>query len=123
VYLSESDLTKLCHWSLLEREAFINTYCRWVPYFDETEILALKEKPGYDCILWDNGCVAYDVRPVQCMTYPFWDSLLAARDSWDAEALECPGINQGELRSFAEIEQNLFSYKGNSPVRRNRECR
>jgi Fe-S-cluster containining protein len=118
VYLSENDLTKLCSWSTLEREVFINIYCRWIPYFDNAEILALKEKPDYDCILWENGCIAYQARPVQCTTYPFWDSLLTDKDSWNAEALECPGINQGELRGFAEIASSLDAYRNNKPVRR-----
>jgi Fe-S-cluster containining protein len=98
---------------------FIDTYCRWIPYFDNTEILALKEKPDFDCILWDNGCSAYDARPVQCTTYPFWDLFLADRDLWDAEALECPGINQGDLYSFDEIANSLGAYRDNKPVRRN----
>ena len=30
-------------------------------------------------------CSIYDVRPVQCSTYPFWPSLLASKEDWEDE--------------------------------------
>lgn len=30
-------------------------------------------------------CSIYDVRPVQCRTYPFWPSLLENREAWEEE--------------------------------------
>ena len=38
---------------------------------EEKIVLCLKEKPNFDCILWKDGCEAYEGRPVQCRTYPF----------------------------------------------------
>jgi Fe-S-cluster containining protein len=32
-------------------------------------------------------CSIYDVRPVQCSTYPFWPSLLASREEWEDESV------------------------------------
>jgi Fe-S-cluster containining protein len=118
VYLSETDLTKLLSQCNLDREAFIQQYCRWVPDWEGDKILALKETADYDCILWNQGCTVYDARPVQCVSYPFWTSLLKSADAWNAGALECPGINQGERRGFEHIQERLAEYAGNVPVKR-----
>lgn len=107
VSLSENDLSKLIVWSGLERDDFIEKYCRWVEISRcgdvAEERLCLKEKPGYDCILWDKGCTAYDARPLQCSSFPFWDYLVKDERLWENQAGECPGINQGQIHSHEEI--------------------
>lgn len=119
VYLSKSDLTKLLVWAKLNKEEFIEKYCRFVPYYDGSEVLCLLEKPGYDCIFWENGgCTAYEARPLQCSTYPFWSFLLESKEMWDAEADACPGINQGILHGKEEIEHCLRVYNANDPLRK-----
>lgn len=118
VYLSKKDLTNLLACFNLSAEVFINKYCRWVPYYDGSEVLALLEKDNYDCILWDKGCISYQYRPVQCRTYPFWSFLLADKQTWDEQAIDCPGINNGLLHDFAEIKKAKDEYELNFPVRR-----
>ena len=121
VYVSARDLSRLCRYFSLCRADFISTYCRWVEYYDGTHVLCLKEKPGYDCILWDCGCTAYEARPVQCSTYPFWTHIVANKRSWEQEALSCPGINEGAVHTWQEIEQKRRLYETNTPLRRGEE--
>ncbi len=45
--------------------ARLTKFCRWVLQGDGYEYLCLKEFPNYDCILWNNGCIAYNYRPFQ----------------------------------------------------------
>jgi Fe-S-cluster containining protein len=116
VYLSERDLTSLCVWFKLEKDEFIHQYCRWVPYYGGKEALSLKEKKNYDCIFWDNGCTAYNARPIQCSTYPFWTWILKDKESWNNEESSCPGINKGELHSSDEINYQCALYKHNQPI-------
>jgi hypothetical protein len=119
VYLSENDLTKLIQWFNLDAKVFIENYCRWVPYFDGTEVLCLLERKNYDCILWtSSGCSAYDSRPIQCSTYPFWTHILESRKSWNEAAEECPGMNTGILHPVKEIEAKKNMYEQNTPLRR-----
>lgn len=57
--------------------------------------LSLRENAAGDCLLLDPGsrrCRAYDRRPCQCRTYPFWPGLVATAESWADEARRCPGI-------------------------------
>lgn len=107
VYLSEKDLEKLLKWFTLERDVFISVFCHWVSCGDGFEYLSLKEKHNYDCILWDDGCTVYENRPLQCSIYPFWASLVQTKDSWNAAAVDCPGMNQGVLHDSYQIQTHL----------------
>ena len=118
VYLSENDLTKLLDWFKLERDVFISDYCRWTPYYDGSEVLALKEKKNYDCIFWDKGCAVYDARPLQCRTFPFWDYIIHDEESWLTCSKDCPGINKGTFHSFDEIAEKAFLTRRNLPIKR-----
>ena len=68
--------------------------------------LCLKEKSNYDCVLLDAAgrCVAYEVRPLQCRTWPFWPTNLVSRRAWDDAARRCPGMNSGPLYRLEQIE-------------------
>lgn len=119
VYLSYEDLTNLCNCFKLKETDFIKKYCRWVQYYDNTEVLCLLETTKYDCILWDNGCTAYNNRPVQCSTYPFWSFLLESKQDWDENEKYCPGINKGQVHEKSEIECQLNKYEENEPIHKN----
>ncbi|MBX3396930.1 MAG: YkgJ family cysteine cluster protein [Phycisphaerae bacterium] len=49
-------------------------------------------------------CSIYPVRPLQCRTWPFWNSLLESREEWDEAARDCPGMNKGKSYDFVQIE-------------------
>jgi len=68
--------------------------------------LCLKEKSNYDCVLLDAAgrCVAYEVRPLQCRTWPFWPTNLVSRRAWDDAARRCPGMNSGPLYRLEQID-------------------
>ena len=84
----------------------------------QPQVLALKEQKNYDCILWNNGCTAYEGRPIQCSTWPFWSWMIEDRKTWDEYAQECPGMNKGRLWTFEEIEKNRKQYENNKPLYR-----
>ena len=67
---------------------------------------SLKERAGGDCVLLDpvtRKCTAYDERPRQCRTWPFWDSNLRSPDAWAEAAEHCPGCNKGNLVPLERI--------------------
>ena len=50
--------------------------------------MCLKRNEGACTFLDSSGkCGIYDVRPVQCSTYPFWPSLLEDREIWREESV------------------------------------
>ena len=67
---------------------------------------SLKERRGGDCVLLDphtRKCTAYQERPRQCRTWPFWDSNLRSPGAWDEAAEACPGCNMGNLVPLEKI--------------------
>jgi Fe-S-cluster containining protein len=108
VYLSENDLSRLANEFKMGYTAFIETWCRWVPFERDTERLSLKEKSTFDCIFWSGkgaaGCMVYHDRPLQCRTFPFWDSIMSSHGAWKSAGTDCPGINTGDLHQREEIE-------------------
>lgn len=116
VYLSRRDLTELCkHFNLSEID-FARKYCRWADYYYGDKVLALKEKDNYDCFLWDNGCSAYEARPIQCSTWPFWSWMIKDKESWEDCAKECPGMNKGKTWTYEQIEEQKQLYDSNLPL-------
>jgi Fe-S-cluster containining protein len=109
VYLSENDLSRLTNVFQMDYTAFIATWCRWVPWGHGSERLSLREKSTCDCILWNGGCTVYRERPLQCRTFPFWDSTLCSQEAWMNTGNGCPGINTGELYERETIERFLRS--------------
>lgn len=118
VYLSWRDLDSLCAFFSLSRADFVEKYCRWADYYYGKKVLALREMKNYDCILWKDGCSAYEARPVQCSTWPFWSWIVESKESWQDCAKDCPGMNKGERHSFEEIDSAQKRYLGNLPIER-----
>jgi Fe-S-cluster containining protein len=91
----------------MDRNGFIKTYCRWVDDWDGGKVLSLKEKASKDCIFWENGCKVYTARPFQCVSFPFWESIVSSEKAWKTAASGCPGMNNGMLYSKEAIEAFL----------------
>jgi uncharacterized protein len=107
VFLSKNDLNKLTLLTNMDNKSFIGSYCRWVPDWRGKMVLSLKEKHNKDCIFWESECMIYEARPLQCVTFPFWESVISSEYNWEAAGSGCPGINSGKLYSSAEIGQYL----------------
>jgi uncharacterized protein len=101
VWLDEVELAEIAGRIGLPAEEFRRVYVRslW-------RGLSLKEKSNYDCVLLDNAghCIAYENRPLQCRTWPFWPSNLKTPKDWQEAAGRCPGIGRGPLIAFEQIE-------------------
>lgn len=49
-------------------------------------------------------CQIYQVRPLQCRTWPFWDGLLQSPGEWARASRRCPGMNTGRQYTRDQIE-------------------
>ena len=101
VWVEEEDLDRIAGTLGLSPEDFRRLYVRrmW-------RGLSLREKGNYDCVLLDGAgqCTIYEARPLQCRTWPFWPSNLVSREVWQEVARRCPGIGQGPVYAFGQIE-------------------
>ncbi|MDR0403484.1 MAG: YkgJ family cysteine cluster protein [Treponema sp.] len=107
VFLSRKDAELLAEKQEMEYTTFVKTFCRWVPAagFGRESRLSLREKANFDCIFWDEGCTVYDCRPLQCRSFPFWESIMRSEAVW--KNLDCPGKDRGTLHGPDKIEGYL----------------
>jgi shikimate kinase/Fe-S-cluster containining protein len=103
VFLSKADLLSISLKLDMKPDEFIQVYCRWVDW-DGGARLSLKEKTSLDCVFWKDGCLIYEARPIQCRTYPFWESMLDSEEVWKCTTEGCPGAGSGNLLSGEYIE-------------------
>ena len=113
VFLSKNDLKLLAEALKMNYNDIVENYCRWVSSPDGEKQLSLREKPGFDCIFWQDGCTVYNARPLQCRTFPFWKSTLSSKKAWENQI--CPGIGNGTLHR-AEYIENCLAERDAEPV-------
>jgi len=101
VWMTADEMADIARYVGMPVKAFRRTYVRrsW-------RGLTLKEKPNYDCVMLDGSgrCMIYDVRPLQCRTWPFWPSNLVSPAAWQAASRRCPGMDTGPRYAFEQIE-------------------
>ncbi|MHC4917389.1 MAG: YkgJ family cysteine cluster protein [Planctomycetota bacterium] len=108
VWVSEGEVRRLA--AVLGRvEAdFRGEYCR-----KAGGRTSLRERPDGDCVLLGpEGCIAYEDRPVQCRTFPFWPENLRRPGDWERLGRECPGVDRGRIHTFREISRAMAEEKG-----------
>ncbi len=102
VWIDEDELQALAKSMDMEVELFRDQFTRRIG-----PRTSLKEYPDGDCILLDpksRKCLAYEGRPIQCRTWPFWKSNLRDRATWQGVCEVCPGAGKGRLYSLDEIQ-------------------
>ena len=101
VWVNEDEIAAMTAKLRLNRGLFVANFVRNVGGRK-----SLVELPNGDCIFFDRkikGCKVYEERPVQCRTWPFWDSNIDTANSWKKTAKFCPGCNKGEVHPVEEI--------------------
>ena len=68
--------------------------------------VSLREFQNGDCTFFDaekRHCRVYPVRPIQCRTWPFWNSNLSSEEKWNKVCEDCPGAGTGTFFSLEDI--------------------
>jgi len=102
VWVTQPEIDSIAREVGLESEQFEDTYVRKIG-----ARRSLREFPNGDCVFFDTqkkGCSVYNARPIQCRTWPFWDSNLKSEKAWRETCEECPGSGTGKVYRLEEIE-------------------
>src|SRR3954452_20128579 len=120
VWISEQEVARLAACLGITPEETFEKYCR-----DVGGRLSLNEfrnaAGNYDCVFLKEEkvpaaggvtqtrrrCTVYEVRPLQCRTWPFWPENLWSRKTWDHAARRCHGMNAGERHFTREKIESL----------------
>ena len=102
VWLTKEEITAIANHLELNEKSFYKKFVRRVGRcYSLTE-----DKKTKNCVfLEDDGCTVYPVRPMQCRTWPFWESNISSLESWCIAGSRCPGINRGNLHSGDKIRR------------------
>ncbi len=90
IFVNSSEIEKIAEFLKLDIEVFKKDYLNKVKY--KYSIKELKIAGEYECLFFDNKtnkCQIYEVRPLQCRTFPFWDYF---KYRVDEVKKECIGI-------------------------------
>ncbi|QDT11595.1 YkgJ family cysteine cluster protein [Planctomycetes bacterium K23_9] len=102
VWVNEEEIQAMANEMGLEQPVFESKYIRQVG-----RDRSLMEYDDGDCILLDREtrkCSVYQARPIQCRTWPFWDSTVLKKKTWKETCEVCPGAGKGRVYTFEEIE-------------------
>lgn len=100
VFVHESEIREMANYFSMTVEDF--TQARLRHYNGDVYMFNF---PDYlPCIyLTETGCSIYQVRPIQCRTYPFWPENLSNAFVWKNQKKMCPGIDNGRMYTIDEI--------------------
>lgn len=107
VWINKKEMEGIPAFLGISKEAFARNYVR-----DMNGRFSLREYGYGDCIMYEDGCKIYPVRPCQCRTFPFWVSNLENRSEWENLKNTCPGVDKGKLHTLKDIQDNLKIYEG-----------
>ncbi|MBN2426391.1 MAG: YkgJ family cysteine cluster protein [Calditrichaceae bacterium] len=99
VYLTESEAEKIAEFLETSKSNFINWFTRTI-----NDRLCLVDGEEEKCVFLDGSkCSIYEVRPLQCRTYPFWKENIKTYERWKITCSECPGIGKGRIIPYEKI--------------------
>ena len=125
VWISRQEIVRLAEFLKITPQETVEKYCRKEGgRFSLTEFrnaaglydcVFLKEEKvrvpapggatGETVVQTRRRCTVYEVRPLQCRTWPFWPENLWSKNTWDHAARRCHGMNHGHRHfSLQQIE-------------------
>ena len=101
VFLSPTDLARLAEHFGLTEEQFTATYTRSV----DGGVALIDQNAAGDCVfLHEKRCTAYDARPTQCRTFPWWVQHLRTPEEWAEAKTRCEGIDHPDAPKISALE-------------------
>ena len=102
VYADKEEIFSMASYLEIPVEVFEERFTK--PFLDGVTI---REVDDGRCIFYENGCVVYPVRPLQCRTFPFWFQNMRSMKAWKETCKRCAGIGEGLLYTKEEILQTI----------------
>lgn len=120
VWISEEEIGRLAAYLQITPEQAIERYCRRI--HGRYSLIERRNPRGeHDCVFLreerserqeegetivhiKRSCTIYPVRPLQCRTWPFWESNLSSPEMWQSSAQRCHGMNRGRTFTKEQME-------------------
>lgn len=100
VYMREEEVVAIAKSLAMDPSDFLKTHCviqdGWITLRPDLPQCAFLDEKGL--------CGIYEVRPVQCRTWPFWDVNLK-EETWKSDVTAiCPGSRTGHIHGPDRVE-------------------
>ena len=121
VWISHEEIERLAEYLQLTPAETVEQFCRKVEggfslrehrnRFGEYDCVFLRTEPeapppeGDKPAFRRRYCGIYPVRPLQCRTWPFWDTNLGSEKAWKEAARTCYGMDRGRKFSLKVIHE------------------
>jgi Fe-S-cluster containining protein len=111
VFVTEEDIGRIAEYLGLERAAFEQRYVY------RSKLGARLTVPRADgChFLVEGGCSIHEVKPLQCLVFPYWPENVAARSAWKGLRRYCPGVGVGPLVQIETVRAQAQAYRDAFP--------
>ncbi|MBN1408373.1 MAG: YkgJ family cysteine cluster protein [Calditrichaceae bacterium] len=103
VFLTEKEALKIAENLAISEDEFLQYFTRII----DDQICLVNGEDEHCVFLENHKCNIYEVKPLQCRTYPFWPENLKSKSRWQLTCNECPGVGKGRVYSVEEIEKIL----------------
>jgi uncharacterized protein len=109
VVLTEADQARLASFFGTSVEAFVG---RWARRLGKTVVLKDGQGTRACIFLEEAGCRAWQARPLQCRSWPFWPEHLEEGAFEREVASFCPGVGKGRtwdgetVRTIAQLQRD-----------------
>ncbi len=105
VWVTKREIEAIALYLGMEKQEVFDGYLR-----NEGGRITVMELSNYDCAFLERKdnqgkCSIYEVRPMQCRTWPFWKCNLRSAKRWESLTQECPGVNRGKHYSGKQISE------------------
>ena len=119
VWISKDEIVRLAAHLKLTPEQTVEKYTRKIN--GEFSLKERRNNGSYDCIFLKEEkatraagddetivytkryCSIYEVRPLQCRTWPFWPENLASKKAWEMSGRKCHGMSTGRKFTLQQI--------------------
>ena len=124
VWISRQEIVRLADFLKTTPEDVVEKYCRNVggqislreyrnaagnydcAFLKEEKVVATSPS-GEKVVHTRRQCAVYEVRPLQCRTWPFWPENLVNKNSWDHAAKRCHGMSNGHRHFTREQIESI----------------
>lgn len=89
IFVTPTEIQRIAEFLGFEFSTFCQNFVKKVGYrYSLREIL--EDNGAYSCVFFKNGkCQIYEMRPMQCVKFPFWDCY---KENWTDLLKECIGV-------------------------------
>ena len=97
--MSESDVDRIATYLKIRPADFRRRFT-----LPDPDGLILKSHPNHDCVFLEGTvCTIHDVKPSQCVKWPFWPEVIEKKSNFEFAKSYCQGLKHFNHEQFLKV--------------------